>query len=559
MKSLWYAVLAATVALSGCGIAEPGTEDLILANPGNPSSLEMHHSSQTESPVSNEAPDIQEEPLPALPEEYGLLCEAAGLMGDPEASVQVWPIEPDTGEGMRVPDSWELRRSVAALLADAELEKLDKIPEMAAADGDPISIQIDLEEKWTSIAVYPLSESDATNPGGTYLEVGGSRPVPAEESASSKIEDTTFPDVEVYIGGRALYDQFAALIGQHTEAVHVNFGGKATILRPAPDASETAAIENAMLQIGDILLLGWRDIGQTDRYWMLEAHNVNTGEMLYQIPLGDRLLTRISPSSTFERFDYCLFFQDGVLYKNSEDPSVEMAYDLPAVVPAADQMGGRQDGGRFDLFGDRLVWEADDGVWIANQDGSGAQLLYANAAIPQTLAPGKTLQVIEPRLLCEGTRVAMTIYDSQGAADGMENIGFVLCDAEAGSGREPQVIPFQAYSQPQGPIKDRYMVLRNQEETCIADVQAGTAELRRLPFNPVMDCQSYDFETLIYFEQQSGDRFTVYRCGADNPDDRSDILLKGDVWGALAGVTQQYAVVKGTDADGEWLALVEYR
>ena len=247
-----------------------------------------------------------------------------------------------------------------------------------------------------------------------------------------------------------------------------------------------------------------------------------------------------------------------MLYKNSQNPSEELAYDLPAVVSVAAQGDGRQDGGMFDLSGDRLVWEADDGVWIANQDGSDARLLYANSAIPQTLAPGKALQVVEPRLLCEGGRVVMTIYDSQEAADGMENIGFVFCDADAVSGRETQVVPFQAYSQPQGPIKDRYMVLRNQEDTCIVDAQERTSELRRLPFNPVADCQSYDFETLICFEQQSGDRFAVYRCGAGQPDDRSGLLLKGDIFGTLAGVTQQYAVVKGTDADGEWLALADY-
>lgn len=558
MKSLWCAALAVAVTLGGCGIAEPGTDDLILKDPEIPSVSSARHTSQPESSVSSGAPDTQEKPFPVLPEEYGLLCEAAGLMGDPEASVQTWPVGLDAVRGMRVPDSWELRRSIAALLADADLEKLDSVPEMAASESDPISIQIDLEDQWASIAVSLLSESDAANPGGAYLEVSGSQTVSAADGASSRTDDAAFPDVEAYAGNRVLYEQFAALIGQHTEEVHADFGGKATILRPAPGASETAAIENAMVQIGDILLLGWRDIGQADHYWMLEAHNTDTGGMLYQIPLGERLLTRISPSNAFEQFDYCLFFQDGVLYKNSQNSSEELAYDLPAVVSVAAQGDGRQDGGMFDLSGDRLVWEADDGVWIANQDGSDARLLYANSAIPQTLAPGKALQVVEPRLLCEGGRVVMTIYDSQEAADGMENIGFVVCDADAGSGREPQVVPFQAYSQPQGPIKDRYMVLRNQEDTCIVDAQERTSELRRLPFNPVADCQSYDFETLICFEQQSGDRFAVYRCGADQPDDRSGLLLKGDIFGTLAGVTQQYAVVKGTDADGEWLALADY-
>lgn len=122
MKSLWCAALAVAVALGGCGIAEPGTEDLILKNPEIPSVSSARHTSQPESSVSSGAPDTQEKPFPVLPEEYGLLCEAAGLMGDPEASVQTWPVGLDAVRGMRVPDSWELRRSIAALLADADLE-----------------------------------------------------------------------------------------------------------------------------------------------------------------------------------------------------------------------------------------------------------------------------------------------------------------------------------------------------------------------------------------------------------------------------------------------------
>lgn len=311
MKSLWCAALAVAVTLGGCGIAEPRTDDLILKDPEIPSVSSARHTSQPESSVSSGAPDTQEKPFPVLPEEYGLLCEAAGLMGDPEASVQTWPVGLDAVRGMRVPDSWELRRSIAALLADADLEKLDSVPEMAASESDPISIQIDLEDQWASIAVSLLSESDAANPGGAYLEVSGSQTVSAADGASSRTDDAAFPDVEAYAGNRVLYEQFAALIEQHTEEVHADFGGKATILRPAPGASETAAIENAMVQIGDILLLGWRDIGQADRYWMLEAHNTDTGGMLYQIPLGERLLTRISPSNAFEQFDYCLFSRMG--------------------------------------------------------------------------------------------------------------------------------------------------------------------------------------------------------------------------------------------------------
>lgn len=559
MKSIWCAVLALAVALSGCGIATPGTDDLILENPGPLSSDPVRRSSQPEPLVWDGTPDKQAEPFPVLPEEYGLLCEAAGLMNDPEASVQTWPVGPGMGKGLRVPDSRELRRSIATLLAGAELDKLDMIPEMVAVDGDPISIQIDLGDQWIAIAAYLLLESDPTNPSGAYLEVNGSGEVSAEGGAPGQTEEPIFPDAEVYIGDRTLYEQFAALIEQHTEEVRVDFGEKATILRPVPDAYETAAIGNSMIQVGDVLLFGWRDIGESDRYWMLEAHNVNTGELLYQLPLDDRLLTRISPSNAFERFDCCLFFQDGALYKDSQDPSKELAYDLPAVVSIAKPMDGRRDGGIFDLFGDILVWEADNGIWIANQDGGNARLLYANSAIPQTLAPGKTLQVVEPRLLCEGTKVVMTIYDGQEAADGMENIGFIVCDADAGSSREPQIVPFQAYDQPQGPIKDRYMVLRNQADTCIVDAQEGTAELRYLPSNPVKGFQSYDFETLICFEQQSGDQFTVYRCDADKPDDRSDILLKGNIQGTLTQVTQQYAVIEGIDVDGKWFALVDHR
>ena len=55
-------------------------------------------------------------------------------------------------------------RSIAALLADADLEKLDSVPEMAASESDPISIQIDLEDQWASIAVSLLLESDLRFP-----------------------------------------------------------------------------------------------------------------------------------------------------------------------------------------------------------------------------------------------------------------------------------------------------------------------------------------------------------------------------------------------------------
>lgn len=54
----------------------------------------------------------------------------------------------------------------------------------------------------------------------------------------------------------------------------------------------------------------------------------------------------------------------------------------------------------------------------------------------------------------------------------------------------------------------------------------------------------------------------VYAAGLDvvstEPIRGDNPLLKGDIFGTLAGVTQQYAVVKGTDADGEWLALADY-
>ena len=165
------------------------------------------------------------------------------------------------------------------------------------------------------------------------------------------------------------------------------------------------------------------------------------GKQLYTFQTEN--IQRLEKTDDCEGFDYRIMTASAVLYRNSSDQNAKFDLILPECVAKCEETRPYDAHFYYDVLGDKIVYAADDGIYICNSDGSEEHLLVSNDDLPTNreyfaemvdntdLEPGvanSPLTYVCPKFVCGGKKVAVKVCFPM---DGMY-AGFAVFDSETG-------------------------------------------------------------------------------------------------------------------------------
>ncbi|MFA9379934.1 MAG: hypothetical protein ACERKO_02625 [Acetanaerobacterium sp.] len=511
-------------------------------------------SGATESVVSKSDDIDYGSSLPRLSEDDGILASIVKNLTDPDIDIK---LSPGIDDVHYVDITDELRLEIARVFAENKVEKnvmlvsdFDFI-----CEKDPISFQLTkTDEDWIYCDITLLEPEDPAFPNKVYVSAYGQN-----------------FEKESYLYDKEVYDLLAELIANNTHERKAQLNGEQLFLRPLQDEDYINAGEYGdFLECGNVLMCCWYDFIDGNGYdkmdWTVEAFDLTTARSIYRYHSragSSGILYRMEKSDEEPGYDYRLFMADGVVYKNSADPTKELKRPLPAgVTPVIQNEYSRH--GLFDLVGDQLTWIAGDGIWLAAKDGSGKKLILSNAELPTFLPEGLSGYKHcwgEPRFMCGGTRVAVGVYDNMYE----QCHGLLLYDVKTGTIHD--LLEGQASARVQYPYADRYAVSRLSRSSILFDTQTGDSrdDIEFMGTSSGASYSTYDYETLIVVryegDTRSCNRLAAYVCDVDSINDESHLLLSAEdeTIAYLSGVTENLAVFSGKDIDGRWISAAKYR
>lgn len=513
--------------------------------PPSPSSQSAPSSPDISSSQSGENTPQDNTPQDSLPDlsGYGLLGNLIQDLNDPQVTLEV------SGSICQENQYVNATPELCAQLSRQFMEHLAEQsvpPQSDLMDFQEDSLYFNLRkgDDFLSASLALTMPDDAEHPDMLFVELGDSNGA-----------------LEHYYFDRSVFDGIWKQVSEKVEDLRVALEGEYRLMRPAEDAQD--AIVNDVLEIGNTAVLSWYDQMAENALsnWTIETFDLTTGERLAQYKQPERIY-RIEKSGVELGFDYRIFTANAVVYKNSGDAEKSHTVSLPASVQPFQRDGMFPGNGAFDLSANAFVWSAQDGVWLADTDGSNPKKLLSNDALPAQLqsASGGAYAYSMPRFLCNGTKVAASIYTAD-QADGQNYAGAAVYDIASG---EISYLKLgeATHGQYVYPVGDRYVVSKRDDGTDLLDAQTGEATSLPIQTSFLSGYDTFDFQTLILWESGNPYGFSTWVCDAKNPADRSQPLLataNTQIPGRLLGVTENYAVFTGEDSDGTWLAASKYR
>lgn len=282
----------------------------------------------------------------------------------------------------------------------------------------------------------------------------------------------------------------------------------------------------------------------------LGVYNIATGELQYSLTQKDYpdygQLLRIDDASEIQDYDYRMIFEQAVVYRhsNAAEREHEMIYELPVETIAFSDLRGY---GHVDINAHHLTYATDEGIWLANRDGTEQKLVIPSAII-STAFPDVTDGLLSnPRWMQNGTKLVAGVYRTLS----YEFTGAVIYDLASGQieSQVDVILPDTVVY----PINDRYLAGRawgwgNEVQLfdlVNGEIQTYTSTTGRYPM-----FVSHDYETIIVSQHiDAAQKMEVYLCDIAQPDDDSMLLLSANENVALKsmGITEQYVFFSGND------------
>lgn len=178
---------------------------------------------------------------------------------------------------------------------------------------------------------------------------------------------------------------------------------------------------NDCLEFDNKIIFCWYNGDCLTHEYVLEAFDTDSGKSLHKGKVAsnasDGRLFQMEKCSAQDGFDYRLIFENCMIYKNSAKPKKEWRYDLPNTIKKSMEKIP-MDSEYFDHYKNRVVWCAQDGVWMAESDGSNANLMISNSTIAEFMtleANEKTsnLSYVHPRFICNGSKIVAAVYSDK--------------------------------------------------------------------------------------------------------------------------------------------------
>lgn len=477
--------------------------------------------SELKAPVSEQATalppegDIFEELLAVLPE--------SGVISVTDANGTTFQVD---ASDENVGKMWDL-------LISSHFDPLEISDELFQGTYNSIDFSFSRDKNKYLIRLYGCGENHPVYPGRTVIDL-----------ESHGDGDSSFYS---YIGSISVFQEVSRLAERLRGTLRLVFSEPFVKL-------ETGSLEGerltAWLEMGNRFLCAFTDGEGSSRIMTFDS---KTGALL-GTAREDETIRRMEPSRDESGFDYQAFTDTRILYRNSRSPLEEKPFSLPASIQPEP---GMENKGNFDRKAEKLLWAENDGVHLAEADGSNEEVILKNeelAPLAGPFAPEGELRAAAPRLLgSEGLQVVVP------AVTGEELAGIVLVNLEEGTKTAYFDVFGTGWKWLSYPDRRHVAAAGEQDVTVI---EASSGDSKRLPFPHSQETQWYsnDFSTFLVSEKQENVLFQGYLVSARKPEDRSRPFLTVEGRGTfeIAGTSKRYIFAYADDSEGPRYLLIPY-
>lgn len=391
--------------------------------------------------------------------------------------------------------------------------------------------------------------------------------------------DKTFMELETddgvttnFLYERNVYDEVYALIRANLYGVPVTFIGQNVVLRSTYDLEQTVTrftfTSKEFLQFGQQLI--WRfqlRNRQGTEFSIIEAFDALTGESLYSYKLVEPIL-RMERSEEENGYDYRIVSPIRTIYKNSANPQLEKDVPLPsnaALFAAANNVNGL-----YNFTGDRLLYAAQDGIYLSSKSGVAPRLVLDNAAL------ALVMQSASPELSSGYNAASYLFNDARIVGNGNQMTAEIVCPqakqplmgfayTDLGTGQ----IDYYTGLFTGTDAKITYLsndMIAAQDSVGVTYVDLRSGEKTQILFPKTENTRyfSKDYQTFLRAEQAYDETLKcspleAYRCDLETLFSTSDLLLstRGDTF-HLIDITESFAIGYLKDPEGLRYTVLRY-
>lgn len=261
--------------------------------------------------------------------------------------------------------------------------------------------------------------------------------------------------------------------------------------------------------------------------------NAENGKLIYEDEITAERIYDAEEYYAKEGFDYRIILEDGVIYKNSEDPEKELFEDIPDGLIFENY--GRKN---YDVSEEKFVFDVKEGVMLSDKNGENEKLVLDNELLwdLKSVLPnfewdqsfGNPYYFADPHFILGGTKIAAIVFSWEGIEQGF--VVYDIAEDKIEFGRfcpEPWV-PFF-------PIEDRYVIVHGSwVYTEFYDAETGEFFEYKSYSDGSFDDDygTYDFKSVIAVDYDNGNDDPVdytmmssYLCTSKTLGDRTKPFL----------------------------------
>ena len=332
--------------------------------------------------------------------------------------------------------------------------------------------------------------------------------------------------------------------------------GRYTILNTGTDGERPQSFEGFLEFTESVIIVSYI----SDLVWNVEQFDLVSGDsvcLLESTIYSDKgQLYGIDYAKDHEGYDYCLLFENGILYRSSIAQETELFEDFPEGISPKVQRSYLNNA-PYHRSKEYYLWADNDGINISRIDGSETTCILPNKEISSIFSESEYVAAYEsavydtPRFVNSVTGVIAQVINKDGDFIGIVSYSLadnkVILFVESGPPNEARIYP----------AMDRYIGI-SRGTPQIIDTYENIISLLPLEYY----YYSYDCERFIEVEISSPDfdDFKAFLSNKNNFDDVGELILssEGSTGVYISGISENHIFVTSMNADKFWLAMAAY-
>ncbi len=295
----------------------------------------------------------------------------------------------------------------------------------------------------------------------------------------------------------------------------------------------------------------------------ISAFDIVTGEKIYEFFLGN-----INENAAFdfrktdekEGFDYRVLWKDRIIYLSSENPEIIETVFLPTNV--METMDGYAS---YSLYGDRIIWQAEDGIRMMDMKTGEESLVLDNAVIDEKVRPiaeiaiegmwigdnGVECAFETPRFICGGTKIVAI-------AVSRDMVYWMVTIYDIESGEFEWAYSYNEMTNADYPFADKYVVVAGEKW-----INAETGNYKNFEDG---NYSLYSFDGIefvkVSWHDMEGRGMEVFAGNFENIENGGEKIAeisREEVQGHIVAVTENYIVIRVFEDEITDHYIVRYR